>query len=131
MSDIKDRIKAAQDQKREPVVVPEWDGITVYLRQLSAAEMDRWQMDTIRQSGKNIQVNLRNASAKFVGLCMVDELDARIFGDDEADELGKKSASVINRLFAVAQRLNGMTKEDVKEITGDFLGTQNISFTSS
>lgn len=127
--DIKDQIKAAQDLRREEVVVPEW-GVTVYLRQLSAAELDYWQVSTIKRAGKDVKLDMRNASARLVSLCMVDADGKRIFGDDEADALGEKSAVVLGRLFAVAQKLNGLSQADVAEIKQDFLANQSVSFVS-
>ena len=52
-----------------------------------------------------------------VGICVVDDAGERLFTDKDAAELGKKSAAALDRVFAVAQRLNGLSPSDVEELT--------------
>jgi hypothetical protein len=64
-------------------------------------------------------MNLRNIRAKLVALTVVDEDGNRIFSDEDAEALGKKSAAALDRIFAVAQRLSGLRPEDVEELAGN------------
>ena len=43
----------------------------------------------------------------------------QVFTDDQAEALGKKSAKVLARLYNVAAKLNGLSKEDVEELRGN------------
>ena len=44
---------------------------------------------------------------------------ALLFSEDQVEQLSAKSAKPVDRLFAVAQRLNGMRDEDVEELAGN------------
>lgn len=115
-------IVAAEDLKFEDVDVPEWGG-TVRLRELRASERDHYEATTFKirlevVDGKSVQrfePNTENARARLVACCLVDEEGNRCFGDDEVEALGKKSASALQRLFEVAQRINGIGPKAAEE----------------
>lgn len=110
---LRDKILNAQDLKREAVVVPEWDGVTVYVRTLTGAERDAFESSILDAAGK---VTRDNARAKLVGRCVVDEAGGRVFDEADIAALGRKSASALDRLFSVASRLNGLSNKDVEEL---------------
>ena len=114
----RDQILQAQDLPTETVPVPEWGG-EVIVRGLTAAERDQFEQSIVETRGKNTKFNLRNIRAKLVVLCCVDEQGNRIFRDEDADILGRKSAVALNRVFEVAQRLSGLRPEDVEELAGN------------
>ena len=87
----RDAIKKAQDWKLEKVEVPEWGG-DVYLRTLSGTERDLFEDGYADQKMKNFR-------ARFLALSLCDDNGERLYGDDEAAELGTKSSVVLNRLF--------------------------------
>jgi len=49
-------------------------------------------------------------------LTICDEEGTRLFAAKDMDELGKKSAAALDRIFTVAQRLNGLSGEDVEDL---------------
>jgi hypothetical protein len=106
-------IVAAQDIETETVEVPEWDG-GVIIRAMSGADRDRFEnsLTTVRADGRH-EANLTNMRSKLVAMCAVDEQGRPLFGPDEIDDLAKKSAAAIERLFVVAQRMNGLAPENV------------------
>src|SRR5690554_443064 len=114
----RDDILNAQDLPTERVAVPEWDG-EVIVRGLTGAERDAFEQSIVETRGKNTRMNLRNIRAKLVALTVVDEDGNRIFSDEDAEALGKKSAAALDRIFAVAQRLSGLRPEDVEELAGN------------
>lgn len=114
----RETILQAQDLPMERVPVPEWGG-EVIVRGLTAAERDQFEQSIVETRGKNTKVNLRNIRAKLVVLCCVDEQGNRIFCDEDAEVLGRKSAVALNRVFEVAQRLSGLRPEDVEELAGN------------
>lgn len=114
----RDQILQAQDLPTETVEVPEWGG-EVIIRGLTGAERDQFEQSIVETRGKNTKVNLRNIRAKLVVLCCVDEQGNRIFRDEDAEVLGRKSAVALNRVFEVAQRLSGLRPEDVEELAGN------------
>lgn len=111
----REAILAAEDLPRELVEVPEWGG-AVYVRALTGAERDQFEASIVEQRGRDVRMNMRNIRAKLVALTVVDEGGQRIFTDDDVAALGGKSAAALDRLFAVAQRLSGLSKEDVEEL---------------
>lgn len=116
----KDQILAADDRPTDTVQTPEWgEDAFVLVRSLSAAERDRFEQSMINERGKAKDANLNNIRARFASLCVVDEDGARMFTDKEAAELGEKSAAVLDRIFGAAQRLNGMSADDVDELAGN------------
>ena len=108
-------IVAAQDIETETVEVPEWDG-AVIVRMMSGADRDRFEnsLTTVRADGRH-EANLTNMRSKLVAMCTVDEQGRPLFGPDEIDDLAKKSAAAIERLFVVAQRMNGLAPENVAD----------------
>lgn len=112
----RDAILQAQDLPRELVTVPEWGG-EVYVRALTGAERDAFEQSIVEQKGKSTKMNLQNMRAKLVALTVVDEEGKRVFSDADAKLLGQKSALALNRVFEVAQKLSGLTPEDVDELT--------------
>ncbi len=112
----KEQILAAQDLPREEVAVPEWGG-TVFVRMLTAAERDAWEVSNIRlEEGGKATPNLDNRSARLVALCAVDEEGNRLFSLEEAEQLGAKAARAVARLYAAAERLNGLRPGQVEDL---------------
>lgn len=101
----KELILQAADLPRETVNVPEWGG-EVLVRGLTARERDMFEQ-SLNVDGKT---NIANIRARLCVLCMVDEAGNRLFSDDDAGALSTKSGAALNRVFEVAQRINGMGK---------------------
>ena len=121
-------ILAADDLPRELVEVPEWGG-SVYVRGLTAMERSEFENLMLGLENKRIkvgksddmtiQMDMRVLRVRLSALCMVDEKGNRLFGDDAVEALGRKSADALNRIFVVAQRLSGMTSDDVEDAAGN------------
>lgn len=114
----REAILQAQDLPTERVYVPEWNGELI-VRGLTGAERDAFEQSIVEQRGKSARMNLRNIRAKLVALTVVDEQGNRVFSDEDAEWLGKKSAAALNRVFEVAQRLSGLRSEDIEELQGN------------
>lgn len=116
---IKEDILKADDLPREKVYVEQWK-MDVWIRSITSAERDDYEASLIQSSGRgrNMQVtpNLSNAKAKLVARALVDGDGKRIFTDAEAVKLGGKSARAISDLYAIAQRLSGLSDDDVEEL---------------
>lgn len=112
----RDAILAVDDVQYEDVEVPEWGG-KVRVKSLTGKERDGLEASMIVGKGKNANVNLSNLRAKLVARAVVDENGKRVFGDDDIAALGAKSAAALTRVYEVAQRLSGITQEDVDELT--------------
>jgi len=118
----RDEILNMDDLKIEEVNVPEWNGV-VFIRTITGQERDIFEQ-TMSEAG-----GLRNLRARLVALTAIDKEGKRIFSEKDAPALGKKSAAVIDRLFKVAQELNGWGIE-IEKITKNFLAGLSEDSTS-
>jgi len=116
----RDDILKAADNDPEEVEVPEWGG-TVLVRGMTGRERDAFEvsMMTPGRGGKRV-LDPANVRAKLVARCVVDDDGGRVFTDADVAELGGKSAAAIDRVYAVAARLSGMSGEDQEDLTRDF-----------
>jgi hypothetical protein len=121
----KAEILAIDDLKFEDVQIPEWGGAWVRVRTLQANERDRFEASTVQRNGKKVTTNLDNIRARLCLLCMVDENGERLFQEEDTFPLGGKSAAALDRIFTVAQRLNGLRDEDVEELAKNSSGDQS------
>jgi len=109
----RDSILKADDLPKESVEVPEWGG-QVWVSTLTGTQRDAFEQSMVTKKNKP---NMDNVRARFAVLTICDEKGERLFKAADADELGKKSAAALDRIFAVAQRLNGFSDNDQKELS--------------
>jgi hypothetical protein len=122
----KQEILAQDDLKYEDIEIPEWGGAWVRVRALSAYQRDRFEADTVTRKGKNVTTNLENIRARLCLLCLIDpETNEQLFQEEDTFPLGGKSAAALDRIFTVAQRLNGLREADVEELAANFPNGQN------
>jgi hypothetical protein len=120
----KKAILAANDVKLDgPVNVPEWGG-DVFIKTLSGTERDSFEESYSTEKMKNFR-------SRFLVLTLSDDKGARLFTDDEVDQLGGKSAIVINRLFDKAWAVNAFRSEDVEALGKDSPSDQSGGSTSA
>jgi hypothetical protein len=117
----KTAILAANDLKSEDIEVPEWGG-AVRVRSFTGRERDAFEASMVRGDGRDRKVDLTNMRARLVGLTVIDETGQRLFTDEEVDLLGAKSGAALDRVFAVAQKLNGLSGADVEELSKNSSG---------
>lgn len=111
----KEQIINADDLKTEVVPVPEWGG-EVIVRTMTGAAKDAYECSIIEFEGGKATQNLQNIRAKLLAATLVDEAGNLLFSDKEVTTLGKKSAAALDRVFAVAQRLNAVTQQDLEAL---------------
>lgn len=113
-------ILAAQDLKHEWVPVPEWGG-GVYVRAMSGLALDQYEerllaRRTTDKDGKTLKVTLDHMRAELVALTACNEAGEAIFTLEQVQQLSKKSGAALSRLVTVAQRLNGLTPQDLEQL---------------
>lgn len=111
----REQILEAQDIKTETVEVPEWGG-DVKVKAMTGTERDAFEGSLLKGKGKNTTVNMQNVRAKLVAHSVVNGNNERLFTDQDVVRLGQKSAAALDRVFSVAQRLSGITDQDVEEL---------------
>lgn len=122
----KAQILDADDLPSELVDVPEWGGL-VRVRTMTGVERDAFEQAIMEGRGDDRTVNLRNIRAKLAALTITNGDGVLMFGDAEVHALGRKSALALDRIFGVAQRLNGLTGEDVDELAKNSSSAPNES----
>jgi hypothetical protein len=110
------QILQAVDLPTEEVEVAEWGG-SVLVRGMSGIERDAFEASVVSMKGKESQVDMKNIRAKLCAHCLVDDEGKLLFDESEVLALGRKSAAALDRIFTVAQRLSGISKADVEELT--------------
>ena len=108
----RDAILKADDLKKELVKVPEWGG-EIYISLMTGASRDAWEQSLTSSKA----VNLANIRARLVAFTAVDENGVRLFSNDDAELLGQKSASALERCVKVAQKLNRLTESELEDLS--------------
>jgi hypothetical protein len=96
----------------------------VYVREMTGVEKDIWEKSMLKErpSGDKrkpveYEVNIEGFRAKLAVVTVCDEEGNLIFNPEDAKALNKViSASNLDKIIVVAQRLNAITEEDKEEI---------------
>lgn len=107
----REQILGAQDLTHEDVKVPEWGG-TVRVRTMTGEERDAYE--TAIYGGEKVDV--KNVRAKLLAIVICDEKGERMFTEEDVAALGKKSVRALQRIFLVAQKLNAISEEALKDL---------------
>lgn len=116
----------ASDIVTEWVSVPEWGG-GLYVRGMTAGERDALEASLLTEKGKRNMDRLAQFRSRVLLLCCVDDAGRRIFQPTDIQAISKKSMVAVERVLNVAQRLSGMTEEDVDQLTGNSDGQDDES----
>lgn len=117
----REEIDQAKDLRWEDVPVPEWGpNKGVRLITLTGTQRDSFEDKSMIQRGDSRKINLVNFRARLLAMCMVDQNNQRLYSDVDVPLLGQRNAKVLERLFDKAREMNGMSEEDVKELTEGF-----------
>lgn len=111
----REKILQANDLQVEEVAIPEWAD-SVLVRGMTGAERDRFESSFLGKDGKLAPSTMQNLRALMVRMTVVDEAGKHLFADTDIQELGLKSASALQRIFVVAQRLSGLSSKAIEEL---------------
>ncbi|MGH3097868.1 MAG: phage tail assembly chaperone [Streptosporangiales bacterium] len=122
---LRDSILAVDDLESVEEKVPEWDGVSVWIKPVSAAEWDEWRtsLTPVDQNG-NTHPQMGNMRARLLVYCLYDEQGNKIFKRQDANALGQKSSAVLERLFNIATTGIG---EDAKQAIEDAEGNSSAA----
>lgn len=111
----KEQILAANDLETVPVDVPEWGG-EVLISMMSGSARDEYEQSLFKfQSDGTAKPDYTNSRAKLLAVCLVDENGNRLFTSKEIEILGKKNSKVLDKLYAVADQLNAVSVDGIKD----------------
>lgn len=112
----REAILKAQDLRRELVEVPEWNG-AVCVRSMTGTERDRFEASMLDLKGMDASMRFENFRARLVAMTVIDDDGKLLFSESDVEALSGKNAAALQRVFAVSQRLSGLNKQDVEELT--------------
>lgn len=111
----REAILAAQDLKTVDKDVPEWGGV-VRLRTMTSAARESLGESMAGADGK---VDTTAYREKMLAACIVGDDGELLFTHEDVAALSGKKADVIQRLFAEAEKLNGMSPGATEEAAGN------------
>jgi len=115
MSITKEQLLAFEGQAPKAVDVPELGG-QVFLRVMTGTERDQFESESVKQNGKNVEINRANFRARLLVKTLSNEQGVRLFADSDATALGQKPANLLDRLATEASSFNGMSAKDVEDL---------------
>ncbi|MFE3400793.1 hypothetical protein [Streptomyces anulatus] len=127
-----EQILDADDLAIEDVPVPEWGG-TVRVKGMSGTERDRFEAGFVGNDMKQLPKDkaLEYYRARIAAACLVDQAGNKMFRSvGEIKRLSDKNAEALQRVVDVANRLSGLSQEDVEELTGNSDAAPSGSSTS-
>lgn len=111
----KEQILSANDIQFEDVDVPEWGG-TVRIRVMTGLERDAWEASVFSDDDGKSTMNKANFRASLIARCLSDESGEMLFSESDILTLGKKSSKALDRVFKVASRINGISKQGQEDL---------------
>jgi len=121
---LKEDILGADDLKRERVETPDWPCRHVWVRTMPGIDRDSFEEQSLDGDPGSRTMRYRNLRGRLAAWTIVDEGGQRVFADEDADAVGQKSAAMLDRVFDVASRLNGLSDKDVKDLAKNLSGAQ-------
>lgn len=102
----------------ELVPVPQW-GVSVWVWELTGAELDLYRQGQIKTKGAKVNLDLRSNTARLLTYAIRNASGERMYSERDAAELLKRGASGLEKLARVARRLSGLDDEDEEEMEGN------------
>lgn len=112
------QILAADDLPVLKVTVKEWKGsdgnpLVLGIRVMTVEERDSYEKEWIGNKERGID----NFRTKYLARCLCHpENGDRLFDEAGIEQLSKKSAAIVSKLFDKAMKHNNMTETDVEEL---------------
>lgn len=110
----REQILSAEDRVRELVEVPEWGG-AVYVAVMSGTARDAWEAALIKDG----KPDLEHMRAKLAAATVTDEAGDCLFSAADVAALSARSSVALDRIVAVARRLNKLGIEGLEAARGN------------
>jgi hypothetical protein len=114
----RDEIIAAVDLVAEEVEVPQWGG-SVLVKPLTAKQRGQLISSIVEQRKTGNILRLEDIQIRTCAMSIVDEAGKRLFSDADMRMLAGKSSAALQIVSDVAQRLSGLSDEQVEELQGN------------
>jgi hypothetical protein len=94
-------------------------GEKVIVKELTGEQRDAFESSLSKIVGKTVHQNLKNVRAKLVIKSLYDLEGNKIFEDADLDSVGNLSASELDKVFAIAQKISGLSNSDIDDLAGN------------
>lgn len=111
-------ILAARDIVIERVETPKWGGC-LYVRTLGGRQRDQWENYCQARRDADGKLDVEGVMASLLVRCVCDSRGKLLFKPNQADELNKKAAPVLMRLYRIALRVNALGPDDIETLAGN------------
>jgi len=112
----RDMLLKPVERPSETVDLPELgDGISVIVTGMTAKERSEFDQQFVSRKGEPMKKRIAEGRERIIVACCRDEEGKRLFTTDDVAQLGKQSSLIIERIVTVAQRLSGMTKDELED----------------
>lgn len=98
---------------REKVELPELGG-SIWIRGMSAADRSKFENNFQTASGKSNKRKMAEVRERLLVACCCTEDGSPMLTEKDIEALGKQPIHLVERMVTVAQRLCGMSNEDVE-----------------
>ncbi|MBD3405117.1 MAG: hypothetical protein GF411_03155 [Candidatus Lokiarchaeota archaeon] len=112
-------IRVVEDVMVEKLFIPEWKG-HVYVRGMTGSQRDYF--DGLISEAEKKGFAKAKVRATVACMCLCDGEGKRLFNyrkKEHVEDMGKRSAYPLDRIFAVIMRLSGLSSEEFSEIRGN------------
>ena len=128
-SELRKTILESEDIQTEIVPVPEWNGVKVEVRGMSARERSKLLKRATAGGG---ELDLERWFPELIIATVFDpETGDKVFEPADRDALNGKNGAAISRITDVASRLSGLSDNAVEEAKQDFCETPDSDSNSS
>lgn len=119
---IRERAIARTKAERpsEPVEMPEWGtGTVVYVHAMNAAERETFMWGQVERTKQDKGKGAAEFRCRLVAMTLHEPDGSRVYGDDEWTLVGQLPPKDMEKLAAVATRLNGLDAAEEKTVEGN------------
>lgn len=111
----RDMLLKPVERPSETVELPELgEGVSVIVTGMTARERSEFDQQFVSRKGEPMKKRIAEGRERIVVACCRDEEGNRLLSQEDVSQLGKQSCAVIERIVNVAQRLSGMTKDELE-----------------
>lgn len=120
---LRDKLLAAKSRRRREPLPADTAALLglegserVFVCEATGRDLDSWQASRVittfdRDGRSTSRTNLDNVRARLLVYCLVDEDGEYLFRLEDVPALGELPATALDAMYAIALRLNGLSKE--------------------
>ena len=113
---LREELKAAAAPRKPLKVHVEGVQLDLFVRVMTVGERDAWELMALRSPNAKLPDNFRS---HYLAMTLCDEHGARLFTDDQWQEIAAMDSGIAANLFDVAAKHNKLSEADIRELAGE------------